>query len=191
LVEVGGIGEMAYRVFISHAQKDSGFSKKLAQRLSANKYIRVYRADDKLEPGSKITPRLLAEIKRSHLAVVVWSKNSRLSNWVSIEIGMALAQKVPILLLLLDKRTKSPSYFADIKGVTGFGESGVINNATEIIQRRAKRKEDLENAHLRKRWRASKKQREIDDGNDDYYDPGYEEYLDSLGDSESERYEDS
>jgi len=175
---------MAYKVFLSHSHKDTAFSKNLASSLALNKYTRVYRADDKLEAGNKITTKVLEEIKRSDLAIVIWTKNSSASNWVNVEIGMAIAAKVPLLPLLLDKRVKLPAFFADVKAVTGLGVSGVMNQSKRIVERRARKKQASEISLGKKRSRISQN---YDESND----PGYEDYQDALRESrEAEEHED-
>jgi len=88
---------MTYKIFISHSHKDADLAMKLDNSLKPRRGFSVFRANYDSELGDKIPKRIMKKIAESHLFIVIWSRNSSKSNWVSQEIGMALLGKLKIL----------------------------------------------------------------------------------------------
>jgi hypothetical protein len=75
--------------FISHSSKDEAFAQKLAARLKTEG-IPVWYAPDDIRPGDKIFEQVKQAIASFDRLLVVLSKDSMKSNWVTTELAKAL-----------------------------------------------------------------------------------------------------
>lgn len=91
---------MALQVFISYSTKDLP-TVDFVKTMLAGTSVEVYVAEYDLPPGTPISPAIAAKIKTCDLFIVLWSANSRTSDWVQQEIGIAKGigrQIIPVVL---------------------------------------------------------------------------------------------
>ena len=105
---------MALKVFISYASRDIEIVNHLKSMLDGAP-VETYVAEYDLPPGAAISPALLAKIKDCDLFIVLWSANSRASEWVSQEIGAARSQNKTIIPLMLQHGLQPPGFISDLK----------------------------------------------------------------------------
>lgn len=111
---------MSYKVFISYSSKDLAIVKQFEISLSQYPGIEVFVADYSIAPGSAFRDEIINEIDTSNLFVLLWSKNSKTSEWVSQEIGIAKTKQKPILPIVLHKRLKLPGFINDLEYLAAY-----------------------------------------------------------------------
>ena len=105
---------MSFKVVISYATKDMQFVEQVRQTLM-NSSIEVFVAEHSVLPGQSLSSEIISAISSCDLFVLLWSKNSQRSEWVSQEIGIAKAAKKPIIPLMLEQGLQPPGFIRDIK----------------------------------------------------------------------------
>jgi hypothetical protein len=105
---------MAYKVFISYSTKDM----KLVDHFKNLLYqpsIETFIAEYSIVPGKKLTPEIVQALKDCNLFVLLWSGNSKESEWVTQEIGIAVAEEKTILPVVLEANIELPGFIKDRK----------------------------------------------------------------------------
>src|SRR5436190_1089715 len=114
---------MASKVFISYSHADSAFADRLAEDL---RYSHVAASYDRwiLRPGDSYFEKLASSVSDCDAVVVVLSPNSVTSQWVSAELGLAMAtrfggKRVAVLPALIADCQLPPAladkHFADFR----------------------------------------------------------------------------
>jgi hypothetical protein len=105
---------MAYKIFISYATKDLPTANHL-KRLLTDASVEVYVAAHSLWPGAIINTELVKAIESCDLFILLWSHNSKASEWVSQEIGIATYAKKTIMPVVLEPNLNLPGFIKDMK----------------------------------------------------------------------------
>src|SRR5215210_5727346 len=108
---------MAYKVFMSYATKDLPIANHVKQLL-ADASIEVYVAAHSLWPGATINQALVNAIESCDLFMLLWSRNSKASEWVSQEIGIATHAKKSILPVVLEPNLNLPGFIKELKCIS-------------------------------------------------------------------------
>jgi hypothetical protein len=106
---------MAYKVFVSYSTKSIGIAKWAIQSLSRPGITEVFVSEYSLEPGAKLTDRLLAEIRDCDVFVLLWTDSARSSDWVLQEIGAASMAKRLIVPVVLEPNLPVPGFISNLK----------------------------------------------------------------------------
>lgn len=131
---------MKFNVFISYSTKDFKTVKKFQSILEGTPDLKVFVAEDSVKVGERLTKKIQNAIENSHLFLLLWSKNSKESEWVSQEIGIAKQANKDILPILLDKNLKSPGFIGDLKYISGHKNlEETIKNVQKEIESRAEK----------------------------------------------------
>lgn len=129
---------MKYNVFISYSTKDLEAVKKIQSILDDTDDINVFVAEDSVRPGEVLDRKIERAIKNSHLFILFWSKNSRNSEWVGQEIGIAKQAEKDILPIILDKGLTAPGFISDLKYISAHNDlDKTIKQIHEEVQIRA------------------------------------------------------
>jgi hypothetical protein len=105
---------MAYKVFISYSTRDLA-SVEQVRNVLANQEVQVFIAEYSLPPGKSLSLEIQQAISECDLFVLLWSKNSKASEWVPQEIGIAKGQNKAILPIVLDNSLQLPAFISDLK----------------------------------------------------------------------------
>lgn len=116
---------MLCRVFISYSTKDLEIVNKIKEQLK-REGVEVFIAEYSIEPGEKLNKRIVEEIKNCDLFILIWSKNSRKSEYVNQEIGMAKCANKTIIPISTKKGLNPPALINDLKYLN-------INNSVKEI----------------------------------------------------------
>ncbi len=116
---------MLCRVFISYSTKDLEIVNKIKEQLKREE-VEVFIAEYSIEPGEELNKRIVEEIKNCDLFILIWSKNSRNSEYVNQEIGMAKCANKTIIPISTKKGLNPPVLINDLKYLN-------INNSVKEI----------------------------------------------------------
>jgi hypothetical protein len=105
---------MAYKVFISYATKDLLIVNHVA-RLLKDASIEVYIAEYSALPGTDLDEDIIAAIESCDLFILLWSQNSKASEWVPQEIGIARHAKKTIIPVVLEANLNLPGFIKKLK----------------------------------------------------------------------------
>lgn len=131
---------MKYNVFISYSTKDLGKVKKIQSILDDTDDINVFVAEDSVRPGEVLDRKIDKAIKNSHLFLLFWSKNSKESEWVGQEIGIAKQAEKDILPIILDKDLSAPGFISDLKYLSAHEDlDQTIKQIHDEVENRSKR----------------------------------------------------
>jgi hypothetical protein len=105
-----------YEVFLSHSSRDNWLAIVIAQKLRAVG-IDVWIDEMSLSGGDEVMPVIISGMKKAAEAIVLVSTESVKSQWVSAEIGiaMALRKRLTPLLNNIDHDAMAP-----LKGVKSY-----------------------------------------------------------------------
>lgn len=105
---------MTYKVFISYSTKDfplADYVRNLLQHSS----VEVFVAEYSVVPGQSLPVEIIAAIKNCNLFILLWSENSKESEWVPQEIGIATSEKKPILPVVPHQKISLPGFISSLK----------------------------------------------------------------------------
>jgi hypothetical protein len=85
--------ELPGKIFISHSWHDKAFVRRLAQRLSKHGFA-VWLDEQELKPGDRLAETIAAVLSKCHVVLVVVSKASRRSRWLSYELSLATKRMI-------------------------------------------------------------------------------------------------
>lgn len=88
------------QVFISYSRKDSNYAMKLCGALETYN-IPYFIDQERIEAGEKWPERLIEEVMKSEVFIVIMSPDSATSEWVNKELDLALRNKHHIMPLLV------------------------------------------------------------------------------------------
>jgi len=112
---------MAYRAFISYSTKDLPLVE-MAKQLLNQASIDVFVAEHSILPGESLMQNIISAIKSCDLFILLWSDNSKSSEWVSKEVSIARADGKLIIPVLLKKDLTLPSFMNGIKYLKAYEE---------------------------------------------------------------------
>lgn len=105
---------MAYKVFISYSTNDFPIVEHV-RRLLTSPEVEVFIAEYSVTPSQQLDEKVLAAIKTCDLFVLLWSRNSKSSEWVPQEIGVARGLDKTILPIVLEDGLDLPAFIRDLK----------------------------------------------------------------------------
>ena len=104
------------KVFLSHSSKDKAFTRKLASRL-AEYDIEFWLDEAEINVGDSLMIRISSAIEETDFIAVVLSHESVSSNWVQVELQMAmnreLSDKQVRVLPILIEKCEIPMFLRD------------------------------------------------------------------------------
>ncbi|HTS09834.1 MAG TPA: toll/interleukin-1 receptor domain-containing protein [Candidatus Eisenbacteria bacterium] len=93
---------MAKKVFLSHSSRDVVLTRLIAHILEENG-IKCFYSERDIHVGEEFDSRIIKDIHECDLLLVVWSSQAVLSPWVNQEVGIALAQRIPVWPIAVDE----------------------------------------------------------------------------------------
>jgi hypothetical protein len=105
---------MALKVFISYSTKDLEVVN-FVQSILAGAPVEVFIAENSVAPGTPLSPAIITAIKHCNLFILLWSHNSRSSEWVPQEIGVAKGENKQIMPVVLQRDLQLPGFISDLK----------------------------------------------------------------------------
>lgn len=105
---------MAYKVFISYSTKDLPVVEHV-KALLQHSSVEVFVAEYSVAPGKSLPAEIITAIKNCNLFILLWSTNSKESEWVPQEIGIAASDKKPILPIVLHPDISLPGFIKELK----------------------------------------------------------------------------
>jgi len=105
---------MAYKVFVSYSTNDFPIVDHV-QSLLASPEVDVFVADYSVSPSEPLGETILQALRSCDLFILLWSRNSKASEWVSQEIGVAIDQNKTILPIVLEDGLKLPGFISNLK----------------------------------------------------------------------------
>ena len=105
---------MALKVFISYSTLDLPIVD-FVQSMLGGTTIQVFVAQYSVTPGQPLSVPIVDAIKQCDLFLLLWSKNSKASDWVPQEIGIAKAANRKIMPVLLNSGLALPGFISDLK----------------------------------------------------------------------------
>jgi hypothetical protein len=105
---------MSYKVFISYSTKDFS-SVEYVRGLIASPDVDIFIAEYSVVPGEPLNSKILEAIKSCDMFVLLWSKNSKESEWVPQEIGVASGTDKLIFPIILDEGLILPGFISNLK----------------------------------------------------------------------------
>lgn len=102
------------KVFISHQRNDKHIALDVQKRLENMRIESFLDATDKGRAGYKsVTDWIVANLRKSTHMLVVYTNNTKSSEWVPFEIGMAYEREEGIAILDSQRVIDKPSYLND------------------------------------------------------------------------------
>lgn len=105
---------MAFKIFISYSTKDLHIVNQV-KNLASGKNIELFVAQYSIVPSQILSNSIEYAISNCDLFILLWSQNSKSSEWVPQEIGIAKAYGKTILPIILDKQLTLPGFINDLK----------------------------------------------------------------------------
>lgn len=105
---------MSYKVFLSYSTKDLELVQHVRSVLQ-NSSVEVFVAEYSIVPGQPLADTIVAAIKNCNLFILLWSNNSKQSEWVPQEIGIASAAQKTILPVILEPDLQLPGFISSLK----------------------------------------------------------------------------
>jgi len=105
---------MAYKVFISYSTNDFPLVEHV-KRLLTNPALEVFIAEYAVTPGRQLNNTIVNAIKNCDLFVLLWSQNSKFSEYVPQEIGIARGNDKPIIPIVLERELQLPGFIKELK----------------------------------------------------------------------------
>ena len=119
------------KVFVSYAQVDSPFARKLAADLR-HRDLSVWSADHELKPGERWARVVDEAIRKSEYVLVVLSDKSGSSSWIRTEIALALSQEKRIIPIFTTNHPDVPYILTAIQGLDFSDTKGYASSIEEL-----------------------------------------------------------
>jgi len=110
---------MAFKVFISYSTNDFPLVEHVKMLLS-NPSVEVFIAEYAVGPGSPLNDTVVSAIQTCDLFVLLWSRNSKSSEYVPQEIGVARGVGKTILPIVLEDHLELPGFIKELKYLPAF-----------------------------------------------------------------------
>lgn len=104
---------MAYNVFISYSSKDLPYVNQIMKKLSYPN-INVFVSEYSISPGEPLTEKIIKNIKKCNVLVLLWSHAAKKSGWVREEVAIARSENKKIIPVMLKKHIKLPKFIEDL-----------------------------------------------------------------------------
>lgn len=136
---------MAYNVFISYSTKDLFIANHVRAALSLPG-VNVFIAEYSVPASVPLNAVIEMELRGCDLFVLLWSQNSKASDYVPQEIGIARGCNKVILPIVLEEDLAVPGFISDLKYLPAYRDyaqalswlqSFVHQNAAQQQQRTA------------------------------------------------------
>ncbi len=88
-------------VFVSHSHRD-GILARLIGHILHEEDVSCFFSERDIRTGENFDSRIIHEIHKSDLMLVIWNRDARESAWVNQEIGIALGHRIPVWPLAID-----------------------------------------------------------------------------------------
>lgn len=145
------------KVFISYSTKDFSDVQTLQASLT-NSPIKLFVAENSVVPSESLPEKIKTNIRNCSLFVVIWSKNAKESDWVSQEVGQAIAHGKTILPIILDDCGALPGFMAGLKYISAEkNKAEAILEARNIILEKYEQKKIEQEKAQRKKSERDKK----------------------------------
>lgn len=105
---------MALKVFISYSTKDF-LTVSFVRSLLVSAPVEVFVAEYEVTPGAALAPAIITAIKQCDVFILLWSANSKESEWVPQEIGIAKSDNKQIIPVVLHSGLTLPGFICDLK----------------------------------------------------------------------------
>ncbi|HEC97193.1 MAG TPA: toll/interleukin-1 receptor domain-containing protein [Nitrospirae bacterium] len=112
---------MAYKVFISYSTKDINTVNRIKSMLQHSS-IEVFVAEYSVNPGEPLPEKIIQAIKNCNLFILLWSSNSKESDWVPQEIGIAKSSDKAMLPVVLEPHLALPGFISNLKYLNAYQE---------------------------------------------------------------------
>jgi len=131
---------MQFKVFISYSTSDLKHVEALRNQL-AKTPIKIFIAEHSVTPGQKLSSEISNNIKDCDLFILLWSENSKNSEWVPQEIGQAKALSKNIIPLILNENLDLTGFISGLKYIQIYKnyEKG-LQEACEIAEKECNKK---------------------------------------------------
>jgi hypothetical protein len=110
---------MPYKVFISYSTNDFSIVE-YVRRLISSPDVDIFIAEYSVVPSEPLGSKILEAIKSCDMFVLLWSKNSKASEWVPQEIGVARGTDRIIIPVVLDEGLILPGFISDLKYLAAY-----------------------------------------------------------------------
>jgi hypothetical protein len=135
---------MPYRVFISYSTKDFSLVD-YVRKLLRHSAIEVFVAEYSVPPGSLLSDTIITAIKNCNLFLLLWSKNSKYSEWVPQEIGIATSEGKPIVPIVIEPGLELPGFIKNRRYLAAYKDPDVaLKWMRQNIFENARRKEQTD-----------------------------------------------
>ena len=101
------------RVFISYSRSDIAIAESFSRLLKREGWVVWW--DQRMKAGVDLNKRIKRELRAAHCVIVLWSKNSKKSDWVNKEATMA--QDLNTMLPIFIEDITPPTSFEQILGI--------------------------------------------------------------------------
>ena len=105
---------MALKLFISYSTKDIE-TVNFVKSMLVGAPVEVFVAEYSVAPGTPLSGSIITAIKQCNLFILLWSQNSRSSEWVPQEIGIAKGESKQIIPVVLNRNLQLPGFISDLK----------------------------------------------------------------------------
>ncbi len=137
---------MALKVFISYSTKDIEIVN-FVRSMLAGAPVEVFVAEYSVAPGTPLSSAIITAIKQSNLFILLWSQNSRASEWVPQEIGIAKSENKQIIPVVLQPNLPLPGFISDLKYLdVPKDPQGAFTWLRDNVHSQATEKQNQENA---------------------------------------------
>ena len=136
---------MAFKVFVSYSTNDFPIVERV-RRLLSSPEVEVFIAEYSVEPSQPLSQEMINGIRACDLFILLWSRNSKSSEWVPQEIGIARGVDKTILPIVLEDGLSLPAFIRDIKYLSAYRnpaesylwlQQNIFNRAKEKRQQNA------------------------------------------------------
>lgn len=114
---------MAYKVFISYSTKDLHIAE-WAKRSLSIAGVEVFLAEYSVLPSARLNLEIELALRNCDLFVLLWTRNSKASDYVPQEIGIARGCNRTILPIVLEPGLSVPGFVSDLKYIPAYQNPG-------------------------------------------------------------------
>ena len=133
---------MSYQVFVSYTTSQLHLAYRIRALFKEFTNVGVFIAEHDISAGEELPDSIIQAIRKSDSLVVIWDDSSKKSDWVVPEISAAKAHDKYIIPLILDKKTKLPRFWGELKCLEATGDScdDALQELKKIILEKAQQK---------------------------------------------------
>ena len=128
---------MSYGVFISYSTKDLHIAEHVRAALSI-RGVDVFIAEYSVPASAPLNASIETYLRSCDLFVLLWSRNSKASDYVPQEIGIARGCNKTILPIVLEEGLALPGFVADLKYLSAHKDCGqALSSLQQFVQQNA------------------------------------------------------